>query len=665
MAAAFFRRRRQPTPDTASPPLLEPARPPAPAPAHAPPHPPRSYAQLADIADEIVATSWDPNLPLETWLNGVRQIAIEGHVYRNEGNHDMAFVRMATAVKLLRDVLPYHHVQWRSLEQAQLAAIQKQYASASATHASLKSHLIARTAAYYASSSSRPSSAAPALLLRNTVTTAATVYRDRPAHSLAPVTPVTLPAVHPRRAPAPPPAPPRANRIRAAFGLGRQGLPTSTDGGTLPAPGALPAPGDDGDALTPGAADELLLPREMGRRIPKLGEAVAPPSAMSGYAVAPTQAYARGHLVQNALGGGGPMPLPGEGDSEGDDDGENEAAGGGASAQSKQSKLAAVQVPVWDGLGPQATAWPPTGQTSLQAVVPPSVTQTQRPYAAPAYPAYPPTPSAPPLSHGHYLAAPVHPTYHAPQTSGLQQQPQPAQPVPPLPPAPPAPPVPPRPSAMLGPPVPPAPPAPPTHPRAVEPPALAPPPGAVPSPRPSAPPSTPTPPPLSLPSRSSAISARPVPSPSAPSPARSAAASPPALGAGAGLAGAKSLSMDLSLRGLGALELGAPVQGQDRRRGEEEAGTRAVARTESGAPLRPVILPSRLISHFMHAIAADNTARNIETCGLLLGELRAGAFHVTHLLVPKQEGTADTCAATHDDETFAVQASLGLLTLGW
>ena len=42
--------------------------------------------------------------------------------------------------------------------------------------------------------------------------------------------------------------------------------------------------------------------------------------------------------------------------------------------------------------------------------------------------------------------------------------------------------------------------------------------------------------------------------------------------------------------------------------------------TRSGGQLRRVILPAKLISHFIDVIAEDNTARKIETCGLLLGK---------------------------------------------
>lgn len=69
-------------------------------------------------------------------------------VYRNEGNYDvrrsfsspplspfrrsppssrsqMAFVRVATVLKLLKEVLPFHHPDWRTLTAAQLDSVRQ------------------------------------------------------------------------------------------------------------------------------------------------------------------------------------------------------------------------------------------------------------------------------------------------------------------------------------------------------------------------------------------------------------------------------------------------------------------------------------------------------------------------------------------------------------
>ncbi|TNY17505.1 hypothetical protein DMC30DRAFT_405611 [Rhodotorula diobovata] len=132
MAPALFRKRKPPAaaPDSqgAPAPPSAPTTPALAAPPDArtsftvtapPPDPPRSYAQLADLADEIVATSWDAALPVQLWLSGIAQLATEGNTFRAQGDYDMTFVRAATALKLLSDVLPHHHPEWQSLTPAQ------------------------------------------------------------------------------------------------------------------------------------------------------------------------------------------------------------------------------------------------------------------------------------------------------------------------------------------------------------------------------------------------------------------------------------------------------------------------------------------------------------------------------------------------------------------
>jgi len=82
MAPGLFRKRRAPAapaePADPTPPASTATRPPpAIATAASTREPPRSYAQLADLADEIVASSWDSNLPLHLWLEGVRKLSTE------------------------------------------------------------------------------------------------------------------------------------------------------------------------------------------------------------------------------------------------------------------------------------------------------------------------------------------------------------------------------------------------------------------------------------------------------------------------------------------------------------------------------------------------------------------------------------------------------------
>ncbi|KAK4048287.1 hypothetical protein OIV83_004808 [Microbotryomycetes sp. JL201] len=89
-----------------------------------------------------------------------------------------------------------------------------------------------------------------------------------------------------------------------------------------------------------------------------------------------------------------------------------------------------------------------------------------------------------------------------------------------------------------------------------------------------------------------------------------------------------------------------------------------LGQTEGGQPLRNVVLPSDLVPAFV-GLASENTARGVETCGLLMGSLSHNTFTVSHLLVPKQKGTPDTCTTTHEEEQFAFQDERDLMTLGW
>ncbi|XP_067011147.1 STAM-binding protein-like A [Anabrus simplex] len=80
--------------------------------------------------------------------------------------------------------------------------------------------------------------------------------------------------------------------------------------------------------------------------------------------------------------------------------------------------------------------------------------------------------------------------------------------------------------------------------------------------------------------------------------------------------------------------------------------------------LRNVLVPSRLMSKFM-TLAQRNTELNIETCGILAGKLDHDQLIITHLLVPKQQGTPDSCSTQNEEEIFDYQDQHDLITLGW
>lgn len=91
-----------------------------------------------------------------------------------------------------------------------------------------------------------------------------------------------------------------------------------------------------------------------------------------------------------------------------------------------------------------------------------------------------------------------------------------------------------------------------------------------------------------------------------------------------------------------------------------------IAKTESGRSLRPLFLPQELHSAFLSA-AQPNTSRNLETCGILAATLISGALFISHLIIPAQTSTSDTCDTTPagDAALFDYVDSASLLVCGW
>jgi STAM-binding protein len=89
-------------------------------------------------------------------------------------------------------------------------------------------------------------------------------------------------------------------------------------------------------------------------------------------------------------------------------------------------------------------------------------------------------------------------------------------------------------------------------------------------------------------------------------------------------------------------------------------------RADPNAPheLKTVTLPRECLQRFL-SIAAVNTARNRETCGLLLGKDRGSKYVVTTLLIPKQRSTSDTCAMEEEELVLQFTEERSLITLGW
>lgn len=88
--------------------------------------------------------------------------------------------------------------------------------------------------------------------------------------------------------------------------------------------------------------------------------------------------------------------------------------------------------------------------------------------------------------------------------------------------------------------------------------------------------------------------------------------------------------------------------------------------TEGGVPLRTVFLPPSLRTTFLNHADA-NTARNLETCGILCGTVISNALFISHLVIPDQTSTSDTCDTTEegDNELFDFCDGNDLLVCGW
>lgn len=80
--------------------------------------------------------------------------------------------------------------------------------------------------------------------------------------------------------------------------------------------------------------------------------------------------------------------------------------------------------------------------------------------------------------------------------------------------------------------------------------------------------------------------------------------------------------------------------------------------------LKNVSVPRDCLPKFL-SIAALNTARNRETCGLLLGKDKGNKFAVTTLLIPKQHSTSDTCTMDEEELVMQFTEERSLITLGW
>lgn len=97
--------------------------------------------------------------------------------------------------------------------------------------------------------------------------------------------------------------------------------------------------------------------------------------------------------------------------------------------------------------------------------------------------------------------------------------------------------------------------------------------------------------------------------------------------------------------------------------------------TPNFATCQKILLPTSLTEKFRD-LSHSNSLKNIETCGFLFGEEMSKAsspnssfrkkYKITHLLIPKQTGTADTCNPLDEAEIIMFTSNYAnLVQLGW
>lgn len=91
---------------------------------------------------------------------------------------------------------------------------------------------------------------------------------------------------------------------------------------------------------------------------------------------------------------------------------------------------------------------------------------------------------------------------------------------------------------------------------------------------------------------------------------------------------------------------------------------RPAAYLENGEPIRSVFLPGGMRERFL-SIAADNTRRGLEMCGILCGTAVNNALFVRCLLIPEQKCSTDTCEMENENSLLDYCISEDLLMLGW
>ncbi|XP_028651271.1 AMSH-like protease isoform X2 [Erpetoichthys calabaricus] len=111
-------------------------------------------------------------------------------------------------------------------------------------------------------------------------------------------------------------------------------------------------------------------------------------------------------------------------------------------------------------------------------------------------------------------------------------------------------------------------------------------------------------------------------------------------------------------------DINSIIQSPPVNRALKPAATLSAIQNQKVLGLRNIGIPKDLSHNFL-VLADHNTARGIETCGILCGKLTRNEFVITHVVVPKQSAGPDHCDVENVEELFSFQDQHDLLTLGW
>ncbi|XP_076301322.1 STAM-binding protein isoform X1 [Lasioglossum baleicum] len=103
---------------------------------------------------------------------------------------------------------------------------------------------------------------------------------------------------------------------------------------------------------------------------------------------------------------------------------------------------------------------------------------------------------------------------------------------------------------------------------------------------------------------------------------------------------------------------------KDKRTPTIDRSTKPSVLMSDNQTLREIVLPTKLMHNFLK-LAFANTMNNKETCGILAGKLERNKLLVTHLLIPEQTGSPDSCLTRNEEDIFDYQDQHNLITLGW